>query len=81
MAKTDATLQVHIRGFKWLRSQKDVKSCPSCGGSWLCINRCFRRWRSRYFINCENCHYCGKTAFSLKGALKKWNRRTNDGNA
>lgn len=29
-------------------------------------------------MNCEYCHYCGETAFSLKGALKKWNRRVSD---
>lgn len=76
-AKHKVTMIAEIRSTKWLDGRY-VKPCPSCGGRQIYINRSLRRWWSRYFVNCENCYYCGKTALSLTGALNKWNRRVHD---
>ena len=63
-----------IKGHEWLKKQPYVKSCPSCGSTWLFMVRCLLRRHRKYYIECEDCHYCGKMAFTIKGALRKWNK-------
>lgn len=62
------------RGYRWLKRQPNVKPCPLCGSTWLSMSRLTYHWWDRFFVSCENCHYCGKTTFSRKTALRKWNR-------
>ena len=57
------------------------KPCPYCKGTRLSL------WKinfpkvliPRRFVECDSCHYCGRTARTTWGAIKAWNRRAEDG--
>lgn len=50
-----------------------VKPCPSCGALKQ-VKLCRIHFAvKRYEINCFWCGYCGKTAFTKRGAVEKWN--------
>ena len=56
-----------------------VKRCPNCntyfGGSTLWQTVLGRGILSTwYHIECNYCHYCGKTTHTRKGAIRAWNR-------
>ena len=54
-----------------------VKSCPKCGAGRKKIILCNIRsnrlpwW---WFVQCDSCHYCGKTKLFLFRAILSWNR-------
>ena len=52
-----------------------IKSCPNCGitNRILKVHLCSRKLPFWYFIECENCHWCGKTKLFLRRAIKSWN--------
>lgn len=59
-----------------------LKSCPNCGrsGKTLWINGVIDgaflgRFFDKYFVECPTCHWCGKTKYFLRRAIKAWNRR------
>ena len=50
-----------------------VRPCPSCG-AFKQMKLCRIHFAvKRYEINCFMCGYCGKTAFTKRGAVEKWN--------
>ena len=50
-----------------------VRPCPSCG-AFKRVKLCRIHFAvKRYKINCLRCGYCGKTAFTKRGAVEKWN--------
>ena len=50
-----------------------VRPCPECGESMrLAILRKYDPWM-RYAIECLICGYKGKRAFTMIGAVNKWN--------
>lgn len=61
---------------------KDIspRECPYCGnvtGVWVLRSCCTKFWK-RYEVQCVLCGCCAKKAFTKRGAIKKWNRRTRD---
>lgn len=55
----------------------ELKPCK-CGSKKLFVWDCLYRWFFRYFICCEDCGFCGKSALTKRGAVRKWNRRVTD---
>lgn len=53
-----------------------IKSCPNCGTTnrILKAHICSRRLPFWYYIECDNCHWCGKTKLFLRRAIKSWNK-------
>ena len=62
--------------------KKTLRPCPKCGksgkklfiirvqfdGTWTCN-------LGKFFIECPNCHWCGKTKVFLWRAKRAWNKR------
>lgn len=55
-----------------------LKPCPNCG----CPNRLIKVHISSarlpwwWYIECDNCHWCGKTKLFLRRAMRSWNSDT-----
>ena len=47
-----------------------------CGSRSLLKHRVLtRRWyEKKWFIECDHCHFCAKSAYTEKGAIRKWNK-------
>lgn len=60
----------------------ELKPCPNCGSFNTMISRCIIGTITNrlvpYRVFCENCNYYAERAFTVRGAVKKWNRRIND---
>lgn len=57
------------------------KPCPNCGhiGAWLCQSQLGKGLlEPKYFLECKACHWCSPKAYTVRGAIKKWNRRAKD---
>ena len=52
------------------------KPCPVCGDTHLYVVRSHHAGRRKH-IECRYCHFCGKTALTKWGAIRKWNRAKN----
>ena len=54
----------------------NLKPCPNCHSKKLWRVRIFPlRWIfTKYYIECSECHWCGKTKIGLKRARKAWNK-------
>ena len=51
-------------------------NCPNCNSPkpWL-IRILPTRWIfTKYFVECRECHWCGKTRIGKKRAIKAWNK-------
>lgn len=55
----------------------ELKRCPFCGGKnrIIKVHIISRKLPFWWFIECDNCHYCGETKLFLFRAIKAWNRR------
>lgn len=53
-----------------------LKPCPDCG----CTNRIvkvrimFPDRPRKWYIMCDNCHWCGRTKLFLRSAERAWNK-------
>lgn len=59
----------------------ELKPCPFCHykNRLKKVHIVSRRLPFWWFIECDNCHYCGETRLFLRRAIRAWNRRANDG--
>lgn len=55
----------------------DLKPCPFCHyqNRLKKVHIISRRLPFWWFIECDNCHFCGETKLFLRRAVKSWNRR------
>lgn len=60
---------------KWNKIKSKAKPCPDCGCKDVGLNDCFMRRFKRFFLECEECHWCGKTYPTIRMAVRSWNRR------
>lgn len=52
-----------------------LKRCPNCRSTTVKVVRIVSaRLPCWYYIECFNCHWCGKTKLGLKRAIKSWNK-------
>lgn len=56
-----------------------LNPCPNCGcfTKQIVMHILSRRLPWWYYVECDNCHYCGKTKLFLKNAKKAWNKEYN----
>ena len=59
---------------KWNKIKKKTLPCPNCNSERLWLNHSlFRKWKP-YWVECADCHWCGKHAQTIKIAVWWWNR-------
>lgn len=60
---------------KWMKMKQKVRNCPNCGSCRTGLNERIgiRKWK-KYFIECENCYWCGKNYRTMRMAIWMWNR-------
>lgn len=60
-----------------------INKCPDCKtGKYIKMVNIVggRRLPNWWFVECDNCHWCGKTKLGAKRAIKWWNRHNKEGN-
>jgi hypothetical protein len=59
---------------KWDKLQPRIRRC-TCGGIvGLNENLAGTSLRKRFFLECAECHWCGKSRATIRGAIRAWNR-------
>lgn len=57
---------------QFLQAPLKIMPCPKCKSKQVGV------WHSlftrKYFVECENCHLCGKSKLFKRRAIKSWNR-------
>ena len=62
---------------KWERKKKKRESCPCCLSNNIHLNNSqSKKWCKKYWLECWSCHWTEKSAPTIGGAIRKWNRRT-----
>lgn len=55
------------------------KPCPICGNKrmtkYIVITR--RWYQKKRYVECDYCHFCSKSAYTKRGAIRLWNKSTN----
>ena len=64
---------------RWMKLKHKCEPCPDCKSNNIRLGRhmfCIRSWSKygRYWIECGDCYWCGKDAFTIRGAIRKWNK-------
>lgn len=54
---------------------RKYSSC-SCGSTTLLKHRIVSRnwYEKKWFIECDCCRFCSKSAYTERGAIRKWNK-------
>lgn len=58
------------------RKLRKASPCPECGSKhlWGCKKSVSGREGHRWWIECADCNWCGKTKFLLRRAIKAWEK-------
>lgn len=64
---------------RWQKLKKKAYRCPDCLNVKVGLNDSFMHKFHRFFIECENCHWCGESRPTIMLAIYAWNKepRTN----
>ena len=54
-----------------------IEKCPHCGAIAIRYNKIICGGHG-YWIECMDCHWCGKTKLFLRSAWKAWNKESKD---
>lgn len=63
---------------KWHAKKLECKPCPICHSKRLGLNHYSVSVLNFYFVECEECYACGRDAFTISGAIRKWNKRSKE---
>ena len=67
---------------KWDKLKSKRSACPNCGSYRIYLCHAAYRIIHQYHLECWKCHWCGETASTIAGAIRKWNRQKDgDGDA
>jgi len=59
---------------KWVRLKSKANNCPDCNSCRTGLNDSFlHRW-NRFYLECENCHWCGRSMPTIRLAVWIWNK-------
>ena len=58
---------------KWQRLKLKARPCPNCGNKAVGLNDSFMHRFNRFWLECESCHWCGRSKPTIKMAIKAWN--------
>lgn len=61
-------------GRKWKKLKPKAKHCPNCRCHSIGLNDFYFRKFKRFFLECENCHWCGKSYPTIRMAIRSWNK-------
>ena len=62
--------------------QNKLKSCPNCKSTNIKkVHSLSRQLPFWYWIECFDCHWCGKTKLFLHRAITSWNKESENNNA
>ena len=53
---------------------KKINPCCLCGSQALAIWHSDNK-KGRYFVSCQICHNCGESKFTMRGAIRQWNKK------
>ena len=59
---------------KWLELKRTCLRCPNCHNERVGLNEVLSTFFHRFFVECEECHWCGKSRPTIKWAIKVWNK-------
>ena len=60
---------------KWDKLKHRAKCCPDCFCENVGLNEShLSKWK-RFYLECENCHWCGDSYPTIKMAIRNWNRQ------
>ena len=59
---------------RWDKLKHKREVCPHCGSINSHLDRSLTRKFNRYRVECFQCHWCGKQANTIRGAIRKWNK-------
>ena len=60
-------------GKKWAKLKPKANNCPDCGSCGTGLNdRLLHKWK-RFYLECENCHWCGRSMPTIRLAVWIWN--------
>lgn len=66
----------HMRtGRKWRRLKKLADVCPACFSDRVGLNESHTSIWKRFWLECDECYYCGKSRPTIRMAIRTWNRR------
>ena len=54
--------------------QTKIKFCPKCNYVAFANKIVSSKIPFLYYVECSNCHWCGKTKLFLRRAIKSWNK-------
>lgn len=58
-----------------------IRICNNCGNlDPLIVHVSSKKIPFWYYVECKNCHYCGKTKLFQKKAIKSWNKEQKENN-
>ena len=60
---------------KYLRLKPTIKPC-TCGGS-IGMNEVRNQIWKKFFVECDQCHYCNISKPTMRMAIRAWNREMN----
>ena len=61
-------------GKKWAKLKPKANDCPDCNSCRTGLNdRLLHRWK-RFYLECENCHWCGRSMPTIRLAVWIWNK-------
>ena len=60
------------------RKQGKVKPCYLCGDKHILLTRsCYPNRFKRWGLECRYCHCATRSFFTIRGAIRYWNQKTN----
>lgn len=60
---------------RWKKLKPMVKCCPDCFETRVGLNDSIMHRRKRFYLECENCHWCGKSMPTIRLAVRSWNKQ------
>ena len=52
-----------------------IQPCPNCGSDDIVAGHIMTSFPKKWFCECKECHWCGKTKITLLGAQISWNKQ------
>ena len=70
-------------GRKWDSLKSKRKNCPNCWSYRIGLNDSFIRTNKlkRFWLECDDCHWCGKSYPTIRLAIWGWNLQKRNKNA
>ena len=61
-------------GRKWAKLKPKANNCPDCNSCRTGLNDRLLHRGKRFYLECENCHWCGRSMPTIRLAVWIWNK-------